>query len=216
MTQANTAAAKAYNKYVGAFEGSFAFIFVNSNMRNSYGQLPMHSVAMRDKLLVWNIFHVWNKRYLYGPETVLRRICEVGKLNSMMQHVHWASWKIAGALDELKAVCKTHKLDKPTFRNNVLSARIALAGIIVTGSGGRLNSIRKNVYIVYHLTDTAGKWIDEKYLANFSILNSVRQDLGLEMASKFADSCCITASIAIRKIRLLLADIESEKKNQWP
>ncbi|KRY20844.1 hypothetical protein T12_6715 [Trichinella patagoniensis] len=154
-------------------------------------------------------------RYLYGPETVLRRICEVGKLNSMMQHVHWASWQIAGALDELMAVCKTYKLDKPTFRSNVLSARIALAGIIVTGSGGWLNSIRKNVYI-YHLTDTVGKWIDEKYLANFSILNSVRQDLGLEMASKFADLCCITASIAIRKIRLHLADIESEKKNQWP
>ncbi|KAL1241887.1 ATP synthase epsilon chain [Trichinella pseudospiralis] len=62
---------------------------------------------MRDKLLVWNIFHVWNKYflykgsgYLYGPETVLRRTCEV---------------------------------------------------------------------------DTVGKWIDEKYLANFSILNSVRQ-----------------------------------------
>ncbi|OUC48172.1 hypothetical protein D917_06372 [Trichinella nativa] len=104
---------------------SFALIFVNSNIRNSYGQLPMHSVAMRDKLLVWNIFHVRNKLflykgsgYLYGPETVLRRICEV--------------------------------------------------------------------------------------------------DLGLEMASKFADLCCITASIAIRKIRLHLADIESEKKNQWP
>ncbi|KRX55223.1 hypothetical protein T09_8129 [Trichinella sp. T9] len=90
-----------------------------------------------------------------------------------MQHVHWASWQIAGALDELMAVCKTYKLDK--------------------------------VGAIYHLTDTVG-----------NILNSVRQDLGLEMASKFADLCCITASIAIRKIRLHLADIESEKKNQWP